>query len=80
MAERVTVNFFHQDRMGLNPEWAWFDASGYIPAPGDFVITPKGNRWVIVARTWQQNHRTGEGNVLDCNVVVVRDLTEEGGQ
>lgn len=74
MADRVTVNFYRRD----NPEllqWAWFDASGYVPAPGDHVITPAGTRWTVVARTWHHVKRAS-GYELDCNAVV-EDYAEE---
>lgn len=68
MAERVTVNFFYKDRPAV--QWAWFDASGYVPVPGDYVITPRGSRWKVLARTWHQHVRGGRAE-MDCNVVVV---------
>ena len=48
MADRVTVNFFHLDRPDV--QWAWSDASGHVPAPGDHVITPQGTHWTVAGK------------------------------
>jgi len=68
---RLTVNFYLSDKAIDEEQWAWFDAS-HTPAVGDFVITPRGNRWRVISVTWQMHHAT----TLHCNVLV-RDVTDD---
>jgi hypothetical protein len=66
VSQRVTVNFFHVDNDSSVPNWALFDAAGYVPEVGDFIITPSHSHWTVTARTWQQKSLTE----IDCNLVV----------
>lgn len=52
---RVEVRFYPvTDNRRAQPLMRWFDAAGHIPLPQDFVIDPKGGRWRVVTRTWDQ--------------------------
>jgi hypothetical protein len=76
MAEDLAVWFYRVNK-GEAEQWAWFRAP-QAPVVGDFVITPAGSRWMVVARTWVEGNR--------CNVTVrdvppgrdLMDVTDDG--
>lgn len=53
--------WFYREDLGDAEQWVWFQAHS-APAVGDLMVTPRGSRWEIVARTWVEQNR--------CNVTV----------
>lgn len=60
MSVDLTV-WFYRNSQGNSEQWVWYRTQ-QAPSVGDFVVTPKGSRWEVVARTWVEGNR--------CNVTV----------
>lgn len=77
MSERVTANFYEGQQIA--PLMIWHDASGHVPAIGDYVIIPtmeSSRPFGVVSRTWQRLQYGG----IDCNLIVepVEKIRSEG--